>query len=514
MFTREITETPFTTPTARRVFGKIKAEKFNSDVSMTSTLRALLFRRMGGEEFFVSRARTGYSYETLRNHDPDDILAAVTIRAVYDGDSRNCLCINSFRSSEDACEEMFRIMDARFLSFAKERSSESEHSEGEGSSFSELEDLKEFFAQRHIQARFYINEVRKVCYVMVGSLDIKKWHLLQSLIPRYLPWWFEDQPLNEKEKELLKSLTNRYAPAYESAIKSIAEEIDVRGELIKASLKGFESQFEQIQLQGVRNKISSLREELASLNSQWTNVAQRIQVQQDLEFGLATKINSCTNAPSELMEYFLANKNLHLRGENNGAIEFVVTGYLDNFDPDQFEKTLDNPDSYMYRYAGGRFTTAQTKRLLTAIFGTEQIKMRVCAAYMLDFAQMQYGGIARYDFSDFSTYLPNPHIQLYRCLGGNEQYIREAVYNRDYVLAVANCAASAGNINFGDYTVGEQFIGALFYEDCRKKFLELPDGSVVAPVEAIAWLDGETQASEQPEPESPEETDVEEEPLF
>lgn len=499
MFTKEIEQTPFATSIADRVLGVVKNCDFSNDRSMTSTLRALLARRIDTKNntLHVYKFSNAYSYEALRGSPDNAVFSAVVPSDITQKSTQNFFFVGGYNSDDKANEEVFRIFDQGFLSYTKDIAINSGCSEEEAT-FSELEDLKTFFAQKHIRARFYINEARKGCYILIENLDIKKWHLLQSLIPRYFPWWFAEKPLNDKEKELLRSLTNRYAPAYEAAITAIAQDFDMRSMIIKESLEGFEAQFEQQYLDEVRHSIATLQRDIDDIILRWSELAVAMHAKKEVELGLELKIANGGDVQSELMEYFLTNKNLHLQSKNGGRIDFVVTGYLDNFDPDQFDRMIENEDSYLYQYAGEYFTERQIRCLLTEIFSTERIKMRVCAAYQLDFTQMRYRGLDGYGFgSEFSSFLPNMHIQLYHCLGGNEPYIRDAVCNHDYVLAVANCAASAGNINFGDYTVGSRFMRALFYDDDRnKKFLELPDGSIVSPTEAIAWLDEENQTTE------------------
>ena len=83
--------------------------------------------------------------------------------------------------------------------------------------------------------------------------------------------------------------------------------------------------------------------------------------------------------------------------------------------------------------------------------------------------------------------MPNPHIDVYGCMGNYLGTINNLLVERNYVAAIEQCIASAKSLNFGDGVV----IGR-FAEDIRRtgrSCIELPDGTMKTPKDAVRWLE-------------------------
>ena len=114
--------------------------------------------------------------------------------------------------------------------------------------------------------------------------------------------------------------------------------------------------------------------------------------------------------------------------------------------------------------------------------------LRICAAYTAD---MRTGLNALKNCSfpaESKTYLPNPHIQQFGCIGTYAGRFQEYMQRKDYVGAIDQAAVSARNLNFYDSPV----IGALAKDlsNTAIKCMEKPDGSLLTPKEAIIELEG------------------------
>ena len=72
----------------------------------------------------------------------------------------------------------------------------------------------------------------------------------------------------------------------------------------------------------------------------------------------------------------------------------------------------------------------------------------------------------------------------------------------DYIGAIEQCSASCKSLNFNDSPVMQEFMRRMYgisdYQDnINTRCIELPDGTVVTPVDAINWLKAqEVQADE------------------
>ena len=135
------------------------------------------------------------------------------------------------------------------------------------------------------------------------------------------------------------------------------------------------------------------------------------------------------------------------------------------------------------------------KKLMWAIFVDQILKMKFCAAYefQLDGCVTAHRG---YRFGEScEDYMPNPHIYYHSCMGDYDSKVNTMLARNDYVSAIEQCVASAKSLNFGDHTVMCKFMEVITgARELNNKCIELPDGRVVNPKEAIKWLEEQEAA--------------------
>ena len=101
----------------------------------------------------------------------------------------------------------------------------------------------------------------------------------------------------------------------------------------------------------------------------------------------------------------------------------------------------------------------------------------------------------RFD-SSFAGFKPNPHIDEFECMGNYKRTINEALARRDYITALEQCVASAKSLNLHDSAVIGRFISQFTHNGGTSyKAIELPDGRVVSPNEAIKWIEDQENAA-------------------
>ena len=202
--------------------------------------------------------------------------------------------------------------------------------------------------------------------------------------------------------------------------------------------------------------------------------------------GLKMKIEESDNN-SEIMDYFLCNKRLFLKeATDNGTIEFVVKDYVTYFDEEMVERVLGNERSYIYSHSRD-YNKSDVKKLMRAIFIDQTLKLKFCAAYMLDIRNQRLRALSDYDFGDdINGAIPNFHIQGYSCLGNYERIINESMRKNDYIGVLEQCVASCKSLNFSDSTVMETFMSR--FASNRNKCIELPNGDAVTFSDAIKFL--------------------------
>lgn len=483
MFTKMIADTRLTNEISNKLFPNINSENsYRGDKSFLATARAVLGKRVSEDEAVIlDYSECSYTRTPVESVDIQSVMDGIFDpgRPIRQADKSGVLHILSLNSIEDGTNE---FLD-KYIK---------DHMDGYIPGFREVPDLGVFVEQKKMNATFFINENRKSFLILVQKLDIKKWHFLQALITRYFPWYFEDKPLSPDEIAVVKSLVNRYAPEYERAIEAIASTYDFREAIIKDKLDGFESVFHKERLSAVKLEIRRTEDSIRRLESEFSRLYRELDDRTTEEIGLTQKIEN-GQFDNEVMEYFLASKVLHLVNTVGAAIEFVVASTIDSFDPEVFETVIGNPRSYFFRDGGRRYNEAysdeQVESLLRALFQEEIMKLRVVTAFTLDFHDGGCSAHSGYEFGiEFADYLPNMHIQRHSCLGSNYQYIRDSMMKRDYIGAFEACIASGKNMNMADSIVAVQFMRAIFSDDA-KKIIQMPDGSIATPKEAIAWLD-------------------------
>ena len=87
----------------------------------------------------------------------------------------------------------------------------------------------------------------------------------------------------------------------------------------------------------------------------------------------------------------------------------------------------------------------------------------------------------------FKSYVPNPHLKIFSCLGGYEYKIADELRNRNYIVAVEMCCASAGSVNVEETEqTFRPFLGWIM--SSREKILRRKDGVDMTPEEALIYL--------------------------
>ena len=488
MFKQVIRSTQLTTDAANSFFQHINGDSFQQDVSFISTLRALVAPRMKeGESITLSFFQSNYSASHLGNFS-----ARNAVRDVCDLDycDPGRIIIHNFNhTSQDSNFAWMELMKSTFTSVYTD--------------WHRLEKVTEFFKKR-FYALCFINPEKKSVVVFADSLDIRNMHYLQCSIFAFLPWYFDPKlGVSQVEMDLIESLRDKQSSAaYEDCIAKIAEQYDFKTAKIKQLLAGFETRYEQHECENVRQQIQNCITYIDDLSRQ---IGDYLKAKNDYEIkllGLETKIAS-NSGESEIMGYFLRNNRLSLESVTNNTMVFVVKTYLEFFDEDSAARAIRNDTSYVYRPNGrgcNRLIPAEDmKMLMTAIFVDQTIRMRVCAAYQFDIVNGRVSGIGSYEYgSEFREYTPNTHIDGFRCIGSYQKHIVEFLKHHDYIGAIEQCAASCRSLNFSDPPVMGEFMRRMYgiserQDRINMRCLELPDGSVVTPVEAIEWLKNQEQ---------------------
>lgn len=485
MFKSIIANTPLTEETASNYFaGRIegRGRPWSGDYSFLATLRALLDSRMPQDDALLfSINETGYSASQLQGTPISTALHVL----MEDMGGAGVFRIHNFRSSDPGSNEAWMA--------AVKSSLESYYA---GWHF--LERVTLYFKKK-FNVLCFINPELKSVILFVDGMDIRKYHYLQAGIPAFLPWYFsQEDGITEIEMELLQSLRERTSRHYEECIARIAEQYDFETERVRMLLSGFETRYEKAKYDEVSEYLEAIMTEINGLNERIGQCLRRQRDWQNELAGLEMKINQ-GEGDSEIMDYFLCNNHLVLIDVTNTTMRFVARDYLTYFDEDMADRIINNPMSYIYAGASDAFPAEDMKMLMTAVFLDQKLKIKFCAAY--DFQlEGNVSAIGRFNYGyEFREYMPNPHIDRYRCMGGYTNVINKHLQGRNYIGALEQAVASCKSLNFGDSVVMREFISQLYRRaevPVNNRCIELPDGRVVTPKEAVEYLKSQTEDRE------------------
>ncbi len=480
MFPDAVSSTPMVTDAADAYFQTVRGDHFRSDVSFLSTLRALAAPRMPeGDRLHLLFGSSDYRSNTISQVPVSEAVSAICHRYPFSTQT-GLICIHSFDANQEHNYANFRAVET-----------------GLGKKypgFTRLDKITAFY-QKSFRVDCYIHPERKNVLLFVDQLDYKKLHYLQVSILAFLPWYFDQEAgVSDLELELLQSLQEPTSYQYQDCLSRMAEGYDFRSSTIRRLLSGFETAYERQERERVQQFIAEMDDTIKQYNERIGKLLHERQEACIRLLGLEARLSTNTG-DSELMQYFLSNKQLYLEQVHGTEIQFCVKGYLTYFDREMAADVLNNPNSFAYPYGKechDGISKGDMKRLLWEIFVSEKprLKIKFCAAY--EFCMDRNVTVLEdYFFSnEFSDCMPNPHLQFHGCLGGHRQVINMCLQQRDYIGALEQCIASCKNLAWGDYTVMKKFIYAMWGDADygNNRCIELPDGRVAAPAEAIAWL--------------------------
>ena len=475
VFRNPISQTPFTGDIADAMFPNITGMTWRDDDSFVATMRAILAPRMKD----VDKIALKFHESSATAYDISDgvgFVKSLVDTNDYAADDANKLIVHSITGADDKVGAMFDVIAKSFC-------------EAIGG-YERIEKVSAFY-QKLFRVLCFVNPANKNTVLYIENLDTRKLHYLQVSIVAFLPWYInKDHGITEEEMQLVKSLSKPTSDCYMECLSKIASKYDFRIARIRRYLAGYEKRIEEQMIANQRCELEDIDRRIDSLTDDITRYLCDREEASIRLMGLEEKARTGSGEDSELMEYFLCNKALDIQRVSGDKIYFVVKGYLDYFDRACAERTIKNQNSFVHTGAPSADVDKNTTMLLKEIFVNPdpRLKIKVCAAYVIDIANRQLDAVKGYSFTAVAPdYMPNPHINNYRCIGNYRAPITDAFRRNDYIGVIEQCVASCSSLNWTDGTVMASFMREDMYS-AKNKFIELPDGTSVSPDEAIEWL--------------------------
>lgn len=480
MFSRAIGENMLRPWTDRGMFDTVYVPGFRDprggdrDYTMAAVAKALFSRRLSdGEGFKIKICSLGTETITDANEALNTAAREATDGVInnIDNMTNTIVVCQYFNEEEGAFDELKEVLEPVAAAHPAWK----------------FHEKSETFLNKEMKAKVFINEDNKAAFVITDKLNMPHWHLLSSMLPTYVPKLFENEPLREDEKQVLKSMALHGSNTFISNLAALEELYDIRGKKIESLVSGFEVRQREIQVANVDEEIESLERQMRDLMNQYNECCVEKDNANIRRAGLKYFAEQAGDDDS-LVRFFKANKCLDVVDVYESRITFIVRTFYENFDVDEYERFRENPRFFAECEGRGEFSSEENcKKIMDAMFLTGKIKMRMCAVYHLDI-RGYVSTTTDYEFpANCSEYIPNYHLDHHSCFGNYERVITEYLGKGDTIGAINACIASAKSVNIAES-------GATFNPMMRKVFqsnkkcFELPDGRCVTPVEALKWL--------------------------
>ena len=337
----------------------------------------------------------------------------------------------------------------------------------------------------------------------VNSSDLKVYHGVLSFISLMFPSLFNEIPLRKPEDydvilSLSKTDRSLFIQKIQAAVQPFVTEFRriMLGNLLK-SMHNANIEKAEIEIERQRSYIGDIEH----------NYANAIKLLKTLIVTYeGMKATEKYDQPEEdLVEYLSTNKDIHNLNISNGKLTFTVATFLNNFNINAWQTFSERGYIYDGAYKARTLLDvfsdrANRKILLDSIFSeTPEFRIKLCGVYSIDLNNCYVQTYRSYDYNNadplYKSYLPNPHLDIFACLGGYKNRVMQALKECNYIPAIELCCASAGSINLEetDQTF-RPFLGWLF--NSREKVLRRKDGTDMTPEEALIYLVDKEKANE------------------
>lgn len=470
-FADRIRTTEFTNPEVDSLF-RVTGLPIFSDFTMLATLRAVVNHRLGDEDSLKMRyAEISTSCESMSEIESESGLEFAQPYRLY-----------ILNVSESKIPEKYKKLF-------------------EESGWERIEKMTAFF-EKALDVQCFKNDALKSTVLFTARLSVSMMHFIQMAIPAFLPWYFgTERRLNDEERALLHSCGERNSKKYLECLHALAEEYDFYSARL-VQLDGFETLALKQEYKNLTDEVKSAMERVEYLTRELGEVIENKDRTERQAWGVLSAIDKAGER-SEFKEYFLKNRNRFklVRMDADGrTLEFECMGYADNFDDDFAKKIIANKHSELYTRRGSRprVSSKRMARLFEAVFVTREVKLKLCGVYIAQIARKICETRSDYEYDESCIgYLPNPHLNHHRCLGGYGKIFAQFLQQANYVGFMEQAMASCESVNLNEPPTFGPFMEDLYQTEI--KCIEFPDGRCMAPYEAANELfTGEDDGEEAP----------------
>ena len=368
--------------------------------------------------------------------------------------------------------------------------------------------IEEFMDRKYAalctQSKIYVDSEHNNVIVVVNSTEAAMIitdfmrgyvHLLLSFLPVLYSNLFAVNKLSQNEYRFFKSLSETSSFDFEAAFLSLYLNSEIYQNTLRARLHGFEKNILKSKLGAAEVQISNYRNLIRDVLDQYKKYEHDKMNAVYAYEGLKRTVDTCGDS-SEFEQYLLSNPNLfEIRMNDNFNLSFTIRTHLDSYDVDGWPLVADN-------IIRGIPTSKKDdlRLVLDHVFSNKpDLKIRMCAAWCIDFdtncasTRMHYA--YEHDGEIYKTYVPNPHMDYFSCLGQNGPDIIACLSTGNMIDAIEYCIAATKAVNI--HEAGPTFIPFISnIVSSNKKCFEAKDGTLLTWKEAANMLKEEQNATD------------------
>ena len=337
----------------------------------------------------------------------------------------------------------------------------------------------------------------------VNSSELKIYHGLLSFISLMFPNLFKDIPLRKPEDyNVILSLSKTDKRTFIEAIQASVQ--PYLAEFRRIMLGNLLKTMHEAKIERALTEVENQRNYISDIERNYSDAIKALKNLIIIYEGM--KVTEVMDKPEEdLVEYLATNKSIHNLKIANGKLSFTVATLLNNFNENAWQTFSTRGFIYDGQYKTANLLDAfsnktNRKILLDSIFSEmPEFSIKIAGNYSIDLNNYYVQSARGFDYQNadplYKTYMPNPHLEIFACLGGYKNRVISALKNGNYISAIELCCASAGSINLEetDQTF-RPFLGWLL--SSREKVLRRKDGVEMTPEEALIYLIDKEKANE------------------
>lgn len=337
-------------------------------------------------------------------------------------------------------------------------------------------------------------ERKSVVVIGTPASGTYPWNVAAALSSMLMPWYFEDKPLTDEEKNLIFAI-DKNPEAFIDAAQVLYNKSAAKSKIESQHLREMFDNAKDFMIRRLSETIKTFSEKMEDCTAIFEDCAKQIRDATVQKEAFANSESGYSEALANLMT-----KNPHIKiiCRDRDELVFEVGNYnLQVSYPDALEKNIENQDYGIYRWSPADVPFEWEKRLIEAVFLDREINIPVYSTFLFN-VRDNYIRCANRDRPPvfFANSVHNPHHNYFGCLGNNSPKIAKYLAEGDYVNAIIQAQGCVPFWNVGDGGVTMNFMHNEFWDKTHKIF-KLPDGTMVNYEDAIKWLQAEDKEEEE-----------------